>query len=214
MEAAQAPAHPSGLMVELKVASSKRMVGDSKPAAAIKHEHARSDRALRRLDDKIIRPGGKTAQAQDFLPRAESTIIGSIRVASSVRNRIQISGPDMPHDIQSRMTRSGGASGELSYAFLAAIEAFDNVTFGLEIVRERDGERDIALDDRDARLGHVPASMSLDKVHRDVLLRPNVTCCKFRTNRNGPQPSSWRLRGGVALLRLKTNGRPNPVVCS
>jgi hypothetical protein len=62
----RARAHPSGLVVELKV-------------------------------------------AQDFLPRAESMIIGSIRVASSARNRLQISGPDMPDDIQSRMTRSGGA---------------------------------------------------------------------------------------------------------
>ena len=35
-------------------------------------------------------------QAQDFLPRAESMIIVSIRVASSTRNRVQISGPDMP----------------------------------------------------------------------------------------------------------------------
>src|ERR1700722_4316126 len=33
-------------------------------------------------------------------------------------------------------------------------------------------------------------------------------------NRNGPQPSSWRLRGGVALLRLRTSGHPNPLVCS
>jgi hypothetical protein len=31
-------------------------------------------------------------------------IIGSIRVASSARNRVQISGPDMPDDIQSRIT--------------------------------------------------------------------------------------------------------------
>ena len=37
-------------------------------------------------------------------------------------------------------------------------------------VTKRDGERDIALDDRDARVGRAPTSMSLDKVHRDVLL--------------------------------------------
>ena len=56
---------------------------------------------------------------------------------------------------------------------MAAIDAFDDIAFGLEIVRERKGERDIALDDRDARVGRVPTSMSLDKVRRDVLLRPN-----------------------------------------
>jgi hypothetical protein len=83
--------------------------------------------------------------------------------------------------------------GEPSYGSVAAIDAFDDIAFGLEIVRERDGERDIALDDRDARVGRAPTSMSLDMVHRDVLLPLNVACCKFRTNRNGPQPSSWHL---------------------
>jgi hypothetical protein len=33
MDVAQAPAHPSGLLVELKIASGKQVVRDSKPAA-------------------------------------------------------------------------------------------------------------------------------------------------------------------------------------
>jgi hypothetical protein len=34
MDVAQAPAHPSGLVVELKIASGKQVVRDSKPAAS------------------------------------------------------------------------------------------------------------------------------------------------------------------------------------
>jgi hypothetical protein len=34
----------------------------------------------------------------------------------------------------------------------------DRESFGLEIVREHDGEREIALDDCDARVGRVPTS--------------------------------------------------------
>jgi hypothetical protein len=52
----------------------------------------------------------------------------------------------------------GRRVGELSYGFVAAIDAFDDIAFGLEIVREHDGERDIALDDCDARVGRVPTS--------------------------------------------------------
>jgi len=79
--------------------------------------------------------------------------MGSIRVASHARNRIQISGPRHAGRLPIENDKIGRRVGELSYGSVAAIDAFDGIAFGLEIVRERDGERDIALDDRDARVG-------------------------------------------------------------
>ena len=60
-------------------------------------------------------------------------MIGSFRVASHARNRIQISGPDTARNIQSRMTRSGGDFDGPACGFVASIYAFDDIAFGLEI---------------------------------------------------------------------------------
>jgi hypothetical protein len=63
--------------------------------------------------------------------------MGSIRVASHARNRIQISGPRHAgrHPIEN--DKIGRRVGEPSYGSVAAIDAFDDIAFGLEIVRER-----------------------------------------------------------------------------
>jgi len=63
--------------------------------------------------------------------------MGSIRVASHARNRIQISGPRHAGRLPIENDKIGRRVGELSYGSVAAIDAFDDIAFGLEIVRER-----------------------------------------------------------------------------
>jgi hypothetical protein len=79
MDVAQAPAHPSDLMVELKVASSKRVVHDRKPAACNKARRRAISSRIEKLDDEIICSAPKPRGRKTSSPRAESMIIGSIR---------------------------------------------------------------------------------------------------------------------------------------
>ena len=48
----------------------------------------------------------------------------------------------------------GRRAGELSCGFVAAIDAFDDIAFGLEIAAESTPASARSPDDRDARLGH------------------------------------------------------------
>jgi hypothetical protein len=94
-------------VIELKLASNKNVVGQRRNKARTR---AISSGIEKGLTTKSSAPAEKLRRRRDSSPRAESMMIGTVRVASSARNRIQISGPDMPASIQSRMTRSGGAS--------------------------------------------------------------------------------------------------------
>jgi hypothetical protein len=101
------------------------------------------------LYDEIIGPGGKAAQAQEFLP--------SRREHDNWQHSCRFLRPQPETNFGARYAgqhpiendKIGRRVGELSYGFVAAIDAFDDIAFGLEIVREREGQRDIALDDRD-----------------------------------------------------------------
>ena len=76
---------------------------------------------------------------------------GSVRVVSRARSRRQISRPDTPGSIQSRMTRSGAVLGKPQFGLVAAFDALDDIALRFEIVAEQQREIGFVLDDEDAR---------------------------------------------------------------
>ena len=115
------------LAIELDIAGHEPAGDALGPRAAQQRAHARHQfRHRERLYDIIVGADRRgRARAPPSSPRAVSMMTGSVRVASRARSRRQISMPDTPGSIQSRMTRSGGASSKAQFGVVAALAALD-----------------------------------------------------------------------------------------
>ena len=80
-------------------------------------------------------------------------MIGKVRVASRARKRRQISMPETPGSIQSRIEEVRRIFSQAQLGLVAARDAFHDVALRLQIVTDQQSHIDLVLDDENTRRG-------------------------------------------------------------
>ena len=78
-------------------------------------------------------------------------ITGKSRLSGRARSLRHISSPEKPGNIQSSMTRSGGASERRKFSLVAAIDMLGDEAFRLEIINQQHRQRGLIFNYKNAR---------------------------------------------------------------
>ena len=151
MSRAAAP-HAPGLAVEVEVAGAEA-VGDAlRPAAAQERPHPRHQLGDReRLDDIIVGADRKAAHPLGFLAarrhhddRQRAGVLARPQPAADFEARYAGQHPVEDDEV-------GRILGQPQLGLVAALDALDDIAFGLEIIGEQQREIGFVLDDENAR---------------------------------------------------------------